>query len=268
MDLEARNTMQENSANMAFPLPLTEEQIDNLSDDNFTTEMMGENNARMLFPSINPGIGLPNTNITVIPIIPGVTRSGYIRFLNANPSIGPVDIYVNGRRVAANLNYRAFTEYMRAFPGYYRVAVFRAGTRIRPLFSTRINIISGRIYTGAVIGTARDVSMQVITDIQRSLNPNRAFVRFVQLSPNSPAMDVYVDNRLVITDLQYQEVSRYLSLAPGDHDLTLRASRTSRNLLENPSMMLRGGRSYTVYIVGNRNERPGLQVLIPLEGTS
>ena len=267
MDLEARNRMQETSADMAFPLPLTEEQIDNLSDNNYTQETPAAN-INSLLPRINPGVTLPNINVSVIPIIPGVTRSGYIRFLNANASIGPVDIYVNGRRVARNLSYRAFTEYMRAFPGYYRVAVFRAGTIQRPLYVTRLNVIAGRIYTAAVIGTMQNVSMQVITDTRRSLNRNQSFVRFVQLSPNAPSMDVYVDNRLVVSDLQYQEISRYLALIPGEHNLKLKATGTNRILLEDPSMVLGGGKAYTVYVVGNINERPGLQVLIPLEGAS
>ncbi len=33
-------------------------------------------------------------------------------------------------------------------------------------------------------------------------------------------------------------------------------------------MPLRGGKSYSVYIIGDMRSRMGLQVLIPLEGTT
>ena len=97
---------------------------------------------------------------------------------------------------------------------------------------------------------------------------NRAFVRFIQLSYTAPLMDVYIDNRLVLSDLDFQEVSRYLSLAPGSRNIKLKVATTNRTILEDPNMFLRAGNSYSVYIVGDSNNRMGLQVLIPLEGTS
>ncbi len=94
-------------------------------------------------------------------------------------------------------------------------------------------------------------------------NQNRAFVRFIQLSYTAPLMDVYIDNRLVLSDLDFQEVSRYLSLAPGSRNIKLKVATTNRTILEDPNMFLRAGNSYSVYIVGDSNNRMGLQVLIP-----
>ena len=33
-------------------------------------------------------------------------------------------------------------------------------------------------------------------------------------------------------------------------------------------MTLKGGKAYTIYVVGDMNDRVGLQVVIPLEGAS
>ena len=109
----------ETSEDMLMPLPLTEEEA-NLTMENLTEEIVNDN-ARGRYPSIT----LPNnTSITVIPIIPGITLYGYIRFLNASPAEQRVDVYVNGRKVADSLLYREFTEYMKVFPGWYRIAVY------------------------------------------------------------------------------------------------------------------------------------------------
>lgn len=267
-DVEARNNTTETGADLIMPLPLTEQEIDQLQNADFTTEFPSGARSGGFLPDIGVRPNRPNVNVTVIPIIPGVTPVSFVRFLNANPSVGPVDIYVNGRLVASSLNYRSFTEYMKTLPGFYRVAVFRAGTRRNPLVTTRMNISARRIYTMALTGTQAQSTLEMITDERRNLNPNRSYVRFVQLSPNAPLMDVYVDDRLIITDLAYEEVSRYLALNPGRHNIKLKESSTNKVILEDPNMTVKGGRSYTVYIVGNVNERPGLQVLIPLEGTS
>lgn len=281
MDEDTNMTGMETSADMIMPLPLTEEQIDNLTEENYTTEVSDVNFAgeqdtnigRAIYPGNrffpdNNRLNRPNTNITIIPIIPGVTRFSYIRFLNANPSQTPIDIYINGRKVASYLNYRAFTEYMKVFPGYYRIVVFRAGTMRNPISVSQINVIANRIYTAAFIDTGISNEWQLITDNTRVLNQNRAFVRFIQLSYTAPLMDVYIDNRLVLSDLDFQEVSRYLSLAPGKRNVKLKVATTNRTILEDPNMFLRAGNSYSVYIVGDSNSRMGLQVLVPLEGTS
>ena len=258
------NDWYETSEDMLMPLPLTENQINELDEADDTEEMM-DDTARRLYP----GILLPsNTNITVIPIIPGITLYGYIRFFNASPGEQRVDIYVNGRKVASNLLYRNFTEYMKVFPGWYRIAVFAAGTRTNPLTVTTLRVLPNRIYTAAVIGLAGEISVQMIQDDRRVLNQNQAYIRFVQLSPNAPTMDAYWDDSLVLAEINYQDVSRYLAATPGQHNLKMRDYLSGANILEDPDIDLQGGKAYTIYIVGDMNDRTGLQVIIPLEGTT
>ena len=261
----SNNNWYETSDDMLMPLPLTMEQVNETVDEMTLTEEMTDDMARRRFPSIT----LPNnTNITVIPIIPGITLYGYIRFLNASPGEQRVDIYANGRKVASNLLYREFTEYMKVFPGWYRIAVYRAGTIRNPLTVMRMQVQANSITTLAVIGLSGDISTLAINDSRRFLNRNRAYVRFVQLSPNAPTMDAYWDDALVVSELNYPDISRYMTAAPGSHNLKMRDSLSGANLVEHPNVQLEGGKAYTIYVVGDINDRTGLQVLVPLEGTT
>ena len=264
------NNGYETSADLLMPLPLTDEELDGLDDfdEESLTEEQREVQSEDMMQRRFPGINLPNTNVTVIPIIPGITLFGYIRFFNASPAEQRVDIYVNGRRVASNLLYREFTEYTKVLPGSYRVAVFAAGTRRNPLAVSRIRVQSNKIYTLAFIGLRGDLTTQLIDDTRRTLNGNRAYVRFVQLSPNAPTMDAYWDDSLVISELEYQDVSRYLQTSVGRHNLKMRDSLSGANLVEHPNIQLQGGKAYTIYVVGDMNDRTGLQVILPLEGAS
>jgi len=253
----------ETSEDMLMPLPLTEEEV-NFTVENLTEEIANDN-ARGRYPSIT----LPNnTSITVIPIIPGITLYGYIRFLNASPGEQRVDIYVNGRKVVSNLLYRNFTEYMKVFPGWYRIAVYSAGTKTNPLTVTTLRVQANDIITMAVIGLAGDISTQAINDSRRWLSRSQSYVRFVQLSPNAPAMDAYWDDALVLAELNYQDVSRYLQTAAGSHNLKMRDSLSGANLVESPDVTVENGKAYTIYIVGDINDRTGLQILVPLEGAT
>ena len=259
------NNWFETSEDLIMPLPLTEQQVDEVVDTQALTQ---EAIASSIVQSLLPGLNLPgSSNITVIPIIPGITLFGYIRFLNASPAQSDVDIYVNGRKVASNLLYRGFTEYLKVFPGWYRVAVFPAGKRTNPLTVANIQLRSNQIYTAALIGLDT-FELQVLNDTRRVLNPNRAYVRFAQLSPNAPQMDAYWDDALVVSELDYQDVSRYLAATPGSHNLKMRDTLSGAVILEDPDITVQGGKAYTIYVVGDIYDRTGLQVIIPLEGTS
>lgn len=251
----------ETSEDLMMPLPLTEAEATANTEEGLTEE--GASRGRY------PAITLPNgTSVTVIPIIPGLTRYGYIRFFNASPGEPQVDIYANGRKVASDLLYRHFTEYMKVFPGWYRIAVFAAGTQTNPLAVSVLRIRADDILTEAVTGLSGDVALQTIQDSKRDLSNSSAYVRFVQLSPNAPTMDAYWDDALVLADLHYGEVSRYLQTTAGSHNLKMRDSLSGANLVESPDVTVENGKAYTIYIVGDRTDRVGLQILVPLEGAT
>ncbi len=257
----ANTNWYETSEDMLMPLPLTEEEA-NMEMEDYTEEIT---NSRGRYPSIT----LPNNSaVTIIPIIPGITMLGYIRFMNASPAEQRVDIYVNGRKVADSLLYRDFTEYMKVFPGWYRIAVYAAGTRRKPLSVTTLQVQSNDIITMAVAGLADNISLLRINDRRQNLNRNQAYVRFVQLSPNAPEMDAYWDDALVLAELNYQDVSRYLRTTAGSHNLKMRDYLSGANLVESPDVIVENGKAYTIYIVGDINDRTGLQILVPLEGAT
>ncbi len=255
----------ETSDDLVMPLPLTEEGIRNLPSESLTEEFVDQT-----IRNLYPGLNLPqNVNITAIPIIPGITLFSYIRFFNANPKEDGVDIYINGKKIATNLLYRNFTEYFKTFPGYYRVAVFPTGKKKNPICVNYMNLIGYRIYTAAITSAGEGGGcLEMINDNRRLLKKNQSYIRFVQLSENAPRLDVYLDNRLIISDLNYREVSRYMAVEPGMHSLILRDYLSGLSVLEDPDITLKGGKAYTVYIVGDMTDRVGLQVIIPLEGVT
>ena len=81
-------------------------------------------------------------------------------------------------------------------------------------------------------------------------------------------MDAYWDDALVVSDLNYEDISRYMTAVPGSHNLKMRDSLSGANLVEHPDVQVEGGKAYTIYIVGDMNDRTGLQILVPLEGAT
>ncbi|MFI3174793.1 MAG: DUF4397 domain-containing protein [Bacillota bacterium] len=265
MDTNNYNDMVETSDDLLMPLPLTEEQIFLLDKEDLTVSST-DDMVRRLYPEINI---VPNTTGVIIPIIPGITLYGYIRFFHAYPTTTAVDIYVNGKLIAKNILYRQFSEYYKAFPGFYRIAVYKAGERRTPILLTFINIIGYRIYTAAIVTGNIAAKLQLINDSLRPLPKTSSFIRFAQLSANAPKqMDAYLDHNLVLEGMEYQDVSRYLTTGIGKHNLKFMDYFNGTVLVEEPNVRTEGGKAYTAYVIGNVNDRTGLQIIFAEEGIS
>lgn len=255
----------ETSEDTPMPLPLTEEQIYLLGKDDITLSAT-DDVIRRIYPEVNI---VPNTSGIIIPIISGITLYNYVRFFHAYPTNVAVDIYANGVLVAENVMYRSFTEYYKAFPGFYRIAVYATGTKNKPLALTFINLIGYRVYTAAIIQGEIGASIELINDSLRPLPNNRSFMRFAQLSATAPKqVDLYLDDNLVIEGMEYKEVSRYLTTGIGKHNVKVRDFFSGSVLVEEPNVRTVGGEAYTAYIIGDVNDRVGLQIIVTLEGIS
>ncbi len=216
---------------------------------------------RAIIPSLPSNNVNNNVNVRVIPIISGfVTSLSYVRFLNAATNGEPIDIYVNNKLVVSNLNYGEYTEYFKTMPGTYRVVIYRTANVNTPIVNTRLTFSANTIYTAAIIGTPAFNSIQLVESRNRFLLNNASYLRFANFSPNAPSFDIYIDGKLLISDITYKEVSNYISLIPGMHTIVLKIAGTDTIVFNKPQVQLRAGRSYTAFILGDYNFQ--LQIVI------
>lgn len=218
--------------------------------------------------TMNPGklLGYPNSLFRDDPAM----RS-YVRILHAAPRMPNVDIYIDDKLTVSNFAYRAFTEYLPITGGRkYKVTVYPAGQKGRPLYSTFLEVIPQLIYTVAAIGFPEsNFTLLPIVDTRVKLEPDKALVRFVHLSQNTPAVDITLpDGSVLFSNVQYKEIADYISVPYGKYDLQARLHGTDTIVLNVPNIVLKSRRVYTVYAVGLLSNDPPLQALIPLDGSS
>lgn len=193
----------------------------------------------------------------------------YIRFLHASPGAPEeVDVYVNGQRYINNLAYREFTEYLDIPPGSHQITIYRAGERRNPMARQTFNVEQQTIQTIAVIGR-QNIGLFRIPEPRIGKSRDFAYVRFAQLSPNIPQVDLRLqDGKTIAQGIGYRGISNYTPIQPGRHVFNLYESGTNRRILYVPNINLKGDRFYTVYAVGLAGEAPPLQLLFPLDGNS
>lgn len=193
----------------------------------------------------------------------------YIRLLHASPDAPGVDVYANGKLLTRNLNYRGFTPYMALDSGNYNIKVFPTGKTSNPVIDTNLTIPPNQILTVAAIGKLNNIGLLPIPDPKLPREQNKAYARFVHLSPNAPNVDITLPNgNKLFTDVQYREITNYIPVNPGTYELQARPTGTSQVILQVPNINLKPNRFYTVYAIGLADGQPSLQVLIPLDGNS
>ena len=97
--------------------------------------------------------------------------------------------------------------------------------------------------------------------------PGTAWIRLAHLSPDTPAVDVYLysfgnpDARVVLHHVAYGDVSGYLSVPVGEYSVAMRAAGAAATSLPvlSSSTRVASGTAYTVLAVG---PRPGLRLRI------
>ncbi|EGD47987.1 hypothetical protein Cpap_2673 [Ruminiclostridium papyrosolvens DSM 2782] len=197
--------------------------------------------------------------------VPGIS---YIRLFHASPGTPAADVYANNKLIAGGLSYGQFTEYMPLAKGTYNIEVYPAGQKNTPILRINLPISDKQVFTLAVIGILPRIGILPVEDEYETLAPGRVNIRFANLSPNSGNLDLVLrGGPAVFTNIGYTEVSDYRSFPPGRYNFFVRPSNSTTNLLLVPVNLL-PRRNLTFYFVGSQGIPPGLQVYIPMDGTT
>jgi hypothetical protein len=195
-----------------------------------------------------------------------------IRFLNADPCQQAVDIFVNGRLLVSSLGYQQIAGYFSVKPCAYEIEVFpsgKGGCGKYPVDAACFAVCPKSAMTiaagggcGGLLGIAEAYDPCV-----RVRDRCKAYVRFVNISPNAPPLDVAVaGGSRLFQNVSYTTRSRYIPVDPGSYALRLMPSGSRQpGLTMNPVTFDRGTSS-TVYAVGFIGGTPPLELVAVTDG--
>jgi len=195
--------------------------------------------------------------------------NSYFRILHASPKSPAVDVYINDMLKFKNLTYGVFTDYVEVITGNYNIKLYAAGTKTSPVLNKNIFIPPEKIYTVAAIGLLPNIDLLLVLEPKVKNPSNMAYVKFTHLSPNTGAVDITLpDGKILFKNVKYKESTDYIQVPPGTYTIEARPTGTTTTALYVPNITLKPQRFYTVYAIGLVNDKPGLQALIPLDGSS
>ncbi|ARU61582.1 hypothetical protein CBW65_11605 [Tumebacillus avium] len=205
--------------------------------------------------------------IPVVKPVAAPAAGAQIRFFHASPDTPGVDIYINGKKAAEDVDFEGISEYFPLTPGRHRVQVFPYAKQVGALIDTTFNAKPNQSYTFAIGGSFKDIRPVIIEDEPKRAKPGFARVKVVNLSPNAPAFDVTLPSgKVLIGHLTFKEKSPYLQVTPGRRDLELRLAGKKDIIQRLPKMRFDPDVTYTLYVVGLAGGQPPLSTELIPEG--
>ena len=82
---------------------------------------------------------------------------------------------------------------------------------VQPIISGSLDLDEGQMLTIAAIGNLDDLSLLVINDnADKKASPKVSSFRVVHLSPNTPAVDILVNNKILVENLAFKQNTSYI----------------------------------------------------------
>lgn len=175
-----------------------------------------------------------------------------VMVVHASPDAPGVDLLVDDvKKNSAPLAYPDNTGYLSLESGTVNIKVNVAGTSTT-VINGDLDLEADKSYSVFAINAVANISAMVLEDDLTAPASGKAHVRFVHLSPDSPAVDIAVaaTGAVVFGDIAFKEATAFTPLDAGAYNLDVRVAGTSTVALVLPTITLQAGKIYTVFAKG------------------
>lgn len=185
-----------------------------------------------------------------------IVNSRIARFKAANGSAvaSPLNLFVDGSPAISNLAFAAVADYQTLAAGVRTITVEASATPGATLLTTTPTFAPATDTSIALSGAAGSLTALALADSNPFVATGRAQVRFVNLSPDYAAVDVYGNFGKLASGVAGNTASGYVLvdaiLAGTAYQFDFNAAGTTTAVLSLPNQVLAGMHDYTVYLVG------------------
>lgn len=185
-------------------------------------------------------------------------NNAHVRIVHASPKTGPVDIFVDGKKLLSGFSFGTVTDYATLTPGKHEIKIALAGKGEKAaLITANANVKQHGYYTIAATGGKQgEFSVKGFKD-DNTGNTKDARIRVYHLSPDLGTVNVTTsDNKKLVSDLHYEQASDYITVPAGSYTLNATATKTDKKLPIKADV--KDGKVYSVFVFGELKGQPPL----------
>lgn len=175
---------------------------------------------------------------------------GYVSIYHAAPDAPPLDIMVDDRRVNTQpFGYSDYSGYLNFYTGSRKVK-FSSVNAANPLIDTVFDVAEGKAYSIFVINRLANIETLVVQDSAGAPAAGKAMVRFVQLSPDAPAIDVADANGTLFTNTSFKQATAFTEVDAKTYSFDVKSAADEQVLVTAKDVVIQAGGFYTIVTRG------------------
>ncbi|HEY9000531.1 MAG TPA: DUF4397 domain-containing protein [Mucilaginibacter sp.] len=181
--------------------------------------------------------------------------SAYVTFFQAATGEQPLDLYFNNNKVnQVPLGYGFGLDYFQAYPGLRTVNIDASYTNSL-IYSDTIRIKPNIAYSLFLINNPVNLGLFLLTDSISQPAAGKATLRFINVSPDAPAVDLAVkDSAAFVTNKGFKGFSSFIPKTGNQtYNFEIRQHGTNTVLTTLSGVTLNNGLVYTIWLHGLAN---------------
>lgn len=199
-------------------------------------------------------LGSCSKNETETPSISG------LMVVNASPGYGTFNLYVNN--VTAPVNTKGALPFLGTISPYFNITPganvlkFTTASNTESVFTETTNLENDKAYSYFLINDYPNLAGLLVQDDLSLTSAEKAFVRFVNLSPDAGALDLVVSGGPVLaSDKGFKTASQFISTDAKPVTLELKDRASGAVIASLKDVTLTAGKIYTLVAAGT--SKPG-----------
>ncbi len=179
------------------------------------------------------------------------------KVINGSSVASPLNVFVNHNLVLSNIPYTGASSYQRTAAGTVTLTVEATATPGATLLTLTPNLSPATDSSIVLTGPAGALQSLLLTDNNLPPAATRARVRFVNSSTDVAAIDVFVNFSKQVASLAMNTASSGIEYDADptlgtSYEIDFNVSGSTLTSLSLPAVILTGGKSYSIYLVGPR----------------
>lgn len=180
----------------------------------------------------------------------------YVSIYHESPNAPELDVFVDERPVN-RLEFTDYTGYMNFYTGdrNFKINSFNASNT---LVDTTYNFVDGGFYSLFIVNNVPTVETLIVRDSASTPGEGKAKVRFINLSPDAPALDVIEGESTSLFSAQsFKNASDFVEVNATTDSFAVNAVGTTEELVSVKDVNLNSGGFYTIIVRGFANPPSG-----------
>ncbi|MEO8666013.1 MAG: DUF4397 domain-containing protein [Ignavibacteria bacterium] len=192
------------------------------------------------------------------PINPSQTAR--LQITHASPDAPNLDIYIGTTLIASNLSYLETLTYFNVTGNTVSEIIMNAAGTSTTLIDTAVYFSTNTSSSFFAYDSLQDIQPLILTDDLTSPGTTNARLRFIDLSPNSPSLDVGGVGKVQpwFPFYTFPQSSEFRAITGGTYDIYANLSGTGTTLVTLTGQNMPAGKIFTV-IANGYNGASGLQ---------